>query len=623
MARPLSATHGDETIRVLHVDDDPGLSDVTAEFLERENDRLEVVTETSATEGLERLEATDIDCVVSDYQMPGTNGLEFLDEVRDRFPDFPFLLFTGKGSEEIASEAITRGVTDYLQKGTGTDQYAVLANRIERAYEESTAKQTLEQRERQLSTLISNLPGVVYRSYHEPGWPKEFVSEGFADLAGYTSAELERGEIDYKSEIVHPEDADRLAEAVDEAVAAGEPFEVTYRIVSRDGAVRWLWERGRGIENGDDDTVALEGFLTDVTEQKKRERELTEVKQRLELALEATDTGVWEWDYEADEITRHRSVYEVLDLDPDEGTIDPGHLLDRIHPDYQDAAREAYERTFEERSSLRTEYPILTGTDEWLWVREQARVEKRGGVRRLIGAITDVSEFKERERRLERQNERLEEFAGIVSHDLRNPLTVAELQVDLARQNCECGTPEQHLDDATAALHRADELIDNLMTIARQEETITETEAVVLADVAAECWRHVETGDATLSIESDMTLQADRPGLKRVFENLFGNSIQHGSTGDRPDEEGEGGSAVRVRVGTLEDATGFYVADDGPGIPPEDQDMVFDPGISTAEDGTGYGLNVVEEVARAHGWSVDVTRSEDGGARFEIRIEDE
>ena len=117
-----------DRIRVLHVDDDPDLAALTGAFLEREDDRITVETASNATEGLERLDGAD--CVVSDHDLPGPNGIEFLERVRERDPDLPFILYTGKGSEAVASDAISAGVTDYLQKATGTEQYEILANRV-------------------------------------------------------------------------------------------------------------------------------------------------------------------------------------------------------------------------------------------------------------------------------------------------------------------------------------------------------------------------------------------------------------------------------------------------------------------------------------------------------------
>ena len=137
-------------IRLLHVDDDTDMAELTATFLERENEQFVVETATGPAEGLDRLVEADFDCVVSDYDMPRRNGIEFLEAVRDEFPDLPFVLFTGKGSEEIASEAISAGVTDYLQKGTGSDQYTVLTNRVRNAVEQYRSRRALETNRKRL-----------------------------------------------------------------------------------------------------------------------------------------------------------------------------------------------------------------------------------------------------------------------------------------------------------------------------------------------------------------------------------------------------------------------------------------------------------------------------------------
>jgi PAS domain S-box-containing protein len=214
--------------------------------------------------------------------------------------------------------------------------------------------------------------------------------------------------------------------------------------------------------------------------------------------------------------------------------------------------------------------------------------------------LRDVSEQKERRQELERQNERLEEFASLVSHDLRNPLHVAELHLELAREQGE----NEHLEAAADALSRSQTLIEDLLTLARKGDSVGSTEPVSLRDLAAECWQTTPTAGATLSVETDRTIPADRSRLRQLFENLFSNAAEHG------------GEGVTVTVGDTED--GFYVADDGAGIPEGERGDVFEAGYSTAEDGTGFGLRIVEEIAEAHGWSVSVTESAAGGARIEI-----
>lgn len=145
-------------IRVLHVEDDPDFGDLTAKFLERCDDGLTIDTATNPADALETLAEKDFDCVISDYDMPEMTGIEFLETLRDQYPDLPFILFTGKGSEEVASEAISAGVTDYLQKETGPSQYRVLANRVNNAVEQYRTRleqqQRLERRNRQWDALL-------------------------------------------------------------------------------------------------------------------------------------------------------------------------------------------------------------------------------------------------------------------------------------------------------------------------------------------------------------------------------------------------------------------------------------------------------------------------------------
>ncbi|QLG61316.1 PAS domain-containing response regulator [Halorarum salinum] len=171
-------------IRVLHVDDDPAFADLVAISLERADDRIEVVTAHDAAEGLERLAAADVECVVSDFDMPGTDGLAFLDSVREEHPSLPFILFTGKGSEEIASRAVSAGVTDYLQKRGGSEQYAVLANRVRNAVARHRAERQADRGFRALETAREGI-GILDDDGHFT-----YVNEAYANVVGYEREEL-------------------------------------------------------------------------------------------------------------------------------------------------------------------------------------------------------------------------------------------------------------------------------------------------------------------------------------------------------------------------------------------------------------------------------------------------
>jgi signal transduction histidine kinase len=149
-------------------------------------------------------------------------------------------------------------------------------------------------------------------------------------------------------------------------------------------------------------------------------------------------------------------------------------------------------------------------------------------------------------------------------------------------------------------------LIDDLLVLAREGEAAGETEPVPLDEFVGECWWTVDTRRATLHLDADLTVRADRGRLAQVFENLFRNAVEHG------DDD------ASIRVGDLKDGDGFFVEDDGPGIPEDERDEVFESGYSTSAGGTGVGLAIVRRIVEAHGWSIAVTEGTDGGARFEI-----
>ena len=278
-------------------------------------------------------------------------------------------------------------------------------------------------------------------------------------------------------------------------------------------------------------------------------------------------------------------------------------------------ARKGYEDDLE---VLETGEPLIDqeeyypSRDEWYLTSKVPRYDGDGDIVGLIGVSREITERRKAQQRLEELNERLEEFVSVVSHDLRNPLTVATGRVEHERSRRD----SEHLAAADRALTRMASLIDDLLTLANGDDDIQRTDRLQLSAVARSCWADVPTDGATLSVETDLAFEGARGRARQLFENLFGNSVEHGST--------EGLSApVHVRIGALPSGDGFFIADDGPGIPEPEQDTVFESGYTTRESGTGFGLSIVEDVARAHGWTVSVGTAESGGARFEVTGVDE
>ncbi|WP_245758340.1 histidine kinase N-terminal 7TM domain-containing protein [Halogeometricum limi] len=271
-------------------------------------------------------------------------------------------------------------------------------------------------------------------------------------------------------------------------------------------------------------------------------------------------------------------------------------------------------------SSVRDGDPVLTRTlerpDGDVRHLEIERSPLESGGRRVgsLVLVRDVTSRHRREMRLQAQNERLDQFASVVSHDLRNPLNVARGYTELARETREGG----HFDRVEEAHERIERIVTDLLVLAREGDALGTVESVSLSTAARTAWQSVdttagETGDgvtASLVVADETTLEADAGQLRHLFENLFRNCVEHGSADGRTTD-------LTVEVGALPEG-GFYVEDDGRGIPPETHERVFERGFSTGEDGTGLGLAIVEQIAAAHGWEVRVGAATNGGARFEF-----
>jgi len=661
-------------VRVLHVDDDAAFGELTAKSLERADEALSVETENDPGRVPERLAAEPFDAVVSDYEMPGRDGIELLRNVREGHERLPFLLFTASGSEAVASEAIAAGVTDYIRKGRKLEQYVVLANRIRNAVEGARERARAEELKR-VNQLIRRLNRRVAR-LDDAAAIERTVCETLAGAEPYRFAWL--GDADGPTDEVHIRatggDAAAYVKEIDirtddspeghgpagRAVRAGEPqvaqaipedptfapwrdvaAEYGFRSVAvlpLQGPASWhgilaVYADRRDAFDESELTVLEEladtiaGALDGAAARRRLERRERELE-RYENIVEASGDPV----YVIDEEGRFRYVNDrlVQMTGHDEATL-VGETVDIVLPPGDVAQGEALIRSLLESGSQRGTYEMTIVTADG----ERRACENHVSLlpfeesfRGTVGVVRDISRRKERERELERQNERLEEFASVVSHDLRNPLNVVRGSVDLAQATDDV----DELDRARRGLERMRTLIDDLLTLAQEGKAVSEFEPVALGEVATEAAGLVEAPAAEFRIDAEQTVFADAARLRQLFENLFANAVDHGRS---PRDTGQpaqkvpagggsgGGDSVGERlVVTVEPLgvgrSGFSVADNGTGIPPERRELVFQEAYSTSDDGTGFGLRIVQRIAEAHGWDVTVTDSAAGGARFEF-----
>ncbi len=272
-----------------------------------------------------------------------------------------------------------------------------------------------------------------------------------------------------------------------------------------------------------------------------------------------------------------------------------------LHPDDRQAVFAAFKNVVSSDEFIveAIEYRHLTADGTFLWVESVASSNPTPNGYYVINT-RDISKQKQQETELLAANDRLEEFARIVSHDLRNPLAVAQGYLEIAEDD----TPNEHHATVSTALARMETLIDSLLENARVEMQDPDVGPVDLTQLSETCWQNIVSDTATLRTDGDQLIYADLLSLTQLLENLFRNAIEHGRN-----------NGV-VTVGTL--ANGFYIEDDGSGIPVAERAEIFGAGYSTQSAGTGLGLAIVKRVVDSHGWRIRVTESHAGGARFEI-----
>ena len=834
------AARDDSSVRVLVVDDEPGHAERTASTLERRDDSIDATPADGPAAALDALSASPFDCVVSSYVLPDSDGVELLETVRDRHGDIPFVLFTGRGSEAVASAAVSAGVDEYLRKEAMSDPHDRLASVVDGLVSERRSEgRTTEHLER-ISDAFCEL---------DDEWRVRYLNEQAVEVIDLDADNL----VGERIWDLFPGTAGTDGEAtLREAVETGEPVRFEQHLDRIDAD---LIVNAYPAEDG----VAL--YLQDVTKRRERERDLRELSERLQLAVEGADVGVWDWNVQTGEVRFDERWAGMLGHDTEELAFDLSTWEDRVHPDDIADAWSAIEAHFAGETDIyQSDFRMESKSGEWKWIRDRGRVvewtdggepsravgihidvteekarereleryrrmvdelpnsvcvydadgrfelvnehiadlyetdadalvgrdsrlveriratsdgdpfgalvdgdrdslsgtlemdlpakpetiadytltrlvidgeldgvlgiardmtdERRRqrrlertsarlealfegspdmvdihdvdgeivdvnramaaelgydhdemvgmdvwdvdteldpdaadrlwkgldmnetfrlettfaradgstfpaevhvrrvdvqGEDRFLASSRDISERKAYERRIERENERLDEFASIVSHDLRNPLNVLSGYLRLARET----GAESYFDRCERALDEMEQLIEDVLTLAKQGEAVGSFERVRLGDLAARYGEETfgsadgedafggagdETVPVEVAVEADGEILADPGRVRQLLGNLFRNADEHG-----------GG---RVVVGDQPD--GFYVADDGPGIDADERGQVFENGYTTSETGTGFGLSIVQRIAEAHGWDVTVTEGERGGARFEF-----
>ncbi len=228
------------------------------------------------------------DIIIADYFLPHFSGVAALGLLKERGIDIPFIIVSGVIGEETAVEAMKAGAHDYLMKGNLARFIPAIERELREAEtrrEVRLAEEALRESQRKLLTLMSNLPGMAYRSHTDREWTMEFVSDGCMDLTGYHPSDLVKNKRISYGQLIHPDDREQVWKLIQAGVKVKNPYQLLYRIKTAQGAIKWVWGKGRGVFSDDGQLLAMEGFITDITEQKEGEEQLKASLKEKEVLL--------------------------------------------------------------------------------------------------------------------------------------------------------------------------------------------------------------------------------------------------------------------------------------------------------------------------------------------------
>jgi len=516
------------------------------------------------------------------------------------------------------------------------DLLVYVSNHVAQAIERKRTDWAIHESQRQLATLMSNLPGMAYRCRNDASWTMELLSEGCQALTGYTPAQLLGNATISYDEVVYPGDREKLHREVDEALVGERPYEFTYRIVTADGQTKWVWERGCGVFTPSGELLALEGFIADVTATRNATEALRQSEERYRLALQATQEVMYDWDMEAGKLVWNQAVTRVLGWSLEEfgDTLDAWSRF--IHP--EDVARVSAELDAAVASGevFTSEYRFRRKAGDWASILDRGLIlhDESGRPVRMVGAMSDHTARRTLELQLQQaqRTEAVGQLAGGIAHDFNNLLTAILGSAELAQQLL----PPDHLAaDELATIHRtaerAAELTRGLLAYARRQVLSTiDLDLNEVVRQAIPLLRRMIPENIDIRFTADPRIgvvRGDRGQLTQILVNLCVNArdampdggailvstadVQPGSAQASSRPTAPEGRQVRLSV-----------SDSGHGIVAEDLPHVFEPFFTTKEvgQGTGLGLAVVYGVVTQHNGTIEIDTAVGRGTTLSIHL---
>jgi PAS domain S-box-containing protein len=602
-------TNGKIRLRIIHVDDDPTFLEVSKSILELKSN-FEVDNALDVDEAFRKLAIGHYDIVVSDYEMPQKDGLQFLKELREQKNEIPFILFTGKGREEVAIKALNLGAEGYHNKqGSPETVYGELTHSINLVVDRSKAKQALEESEKRYHNLMEQASEAIL--VHDSKGRIVGANQRACKNLGYTKEELSRMTIaDIDSEPAENQKHVLLWPRV----IAGETFTFESHQKRKDGST-FPVEVSLGPMTIGKETLVI-GLTRDITERKKNEELLKDSVAKYREFAESLPEIVFEIDVNGDFVFINRTASQIIGYGQDE-IGNSFNFARLVVPDEREKATANIKRMISGENVGLSEYTLMkkdgTVFPVMVWAAPNIIQNKVATIR---GIVVDISERKKAEEELRKNhlklkimNEKLHVVGGLTRHDVRNKLMIIKTNAySLKKQIGDNPKLAKYLEEIDSAINSSDRLLE----FSRLYEEIGVEE---LSKVnVAECFNQAA---ALFSNLGTVRIVNECQGLEviadsllgQLFYNLIDNSIKHGKKVTQ----------IRLHYNKDEDGVKLFYDDNGVGIPSAKKPKLFGEGFTSGNE-SGLGLRLIEKIIGVYGWTISETGEPGKGAKFTITI---
>ncbi len=579
-----------DILRILHIDDDETFLFLTKKFLEQISEgKVEINYLTDSEQALDVVDANNIDVIVCDYQMPRMDGLELLSKLKTQKSEIPFIMFTGRGREEVAIRALNLGAEYYIKKeGEPESQFRELYHIIQKVVDHRRIEEDLIISERRFREFAELLPETVFELDQEMNIT--FVNNYFLKEFGYEICEINKG---VKAlQLVSPEDHDIVARTFQKLINEeyAPPLEIL--ALRKDGSTFPSLTFSNVILH-ENQPIGLRGIMVDISQQKQHEKELLESEKRFRTLFEESPVGILTCDLDGNIDNINKYALNFLGSPSKEETKKINLLSFPLLMKVSFSSHLKQCITKKQEVTSEVFYTSKWGKASYLKYR-MVPFMSNGEITQVYITFVDVSAYKEIEKELKNQKEELKDFSSFLAHDILNCLSILEGYTNVLDKDYN----KSYIKKMLSQIEFLREFVTSSFDFIQMEHKIEKKEKTDLNELVEKIVKLSIPDSIVCNLEKLPEVLCDPDKLSRVFKNLLDNAVIHANP-----------KKIEIKKRIYEEKLEILIINDGEMIPEKNHKRIFERGFSTKRR-SGIGLIIAKKYVEAHGWELRLETTE-------------